>query len=54
MMQIPAVKQKSVDGEQAFVPEDPIPTSHKVRFTKGEFQAIPQDEEWPEDSSEKN
>lgn len=45
------IKAKTTnEGEETIVtPAEPIPAGHKVRYTKGEFQAIPQGEEWPEE-----
>jgi hypothetical protein len=41
------------DGQEIIVtPAEPIPDGHKVRYTQGKFQAIPQNEEWPEDKAE--
>lgn len=49
MLTIKATTTK--EGEETFVtPSEPIPAGHKVRYTNGEFQAIPQGEEWPEET----
>lgn len=47
------IKAKTTkEGAETFVtPAEPIPAGHKVRFINGEFQAIPQNEEWPEEKA---